>query len=538
LPLAGAPPVNAIELSQHANGNIDLSVRNQSLSLVLSELAKQQGLNIVASNDIDALISITLRDVPLEEALTAILSVANYTWVQRNGIILITSLSDSATLPAEVQGRQIQVFELNFASAVEIEKAVTNLLTPGVGKVSTSATDPVDNRRTRELVVVEDLPDALARIAAYIQQVDQLPRQVLIEAHVLQVTLTDETRCGVDFHALCRLAGSDINFFGVPGISSATTTPSPGIGLPGPIDPPAFVATFTSSDLNAVIQALETTTDSKTLGSPKLLVLNGQQAHIQVGETIYYQQTTTTETTTQAGAASVETGVILRLTPRITEDGRVLLRVEPQVSSPTGERPSPELPPNIARIELQSDVMLRDGEGMIIGGLIDERDVTTQQKLPYLGEVKGLGWLFRHSITTKERSEIIFALVPRIQPYSPEYQLYEQGELVRAGVPLMEGPLCRTNRPWDPVLPDGKRVYRPLVPKKPHQVIRRGRRDTPYVVPPQPWPVQRFPDPQWDARWQGATAHGPHHPLLSDEVMALPPQVDVEPTGEIITDQN
>jgi type II secretory pathway component GspD/PulD (secretin) len=529
LPLAGSGGAGDVQMSQSAGGNISLVVRDASLSKVLALLAQTQGLNIVAANDIDALISITLRDVPLEEALNAILSVANYTWVERNGIILVTSLTDSS-LPPDVQGRQIQVFDLDYAAATVVAEAVTRFLSP-IGNVSTSTSDPADSRRSREMVIVEDLPESLARIAAYIHQIDRPPRQVLIEAHILQVTLTDETRCGVDFHALCRMAGSDVNIFSLPSVSAATV--GGGLEVPNPTAP-AFVATFASHDLQAVIDALQTTTDSKTLGSPKLLVLNGQEAHIQVGETIYYSQTTTTETTSQQGAASVETGVILRVTPRITQEGCVLLHVEPQVSSPTGERPSVDLPPNIARIELQSDVMLRNGEGMIIGGLIDERDVTNQQKVPYLGDVKGIGWAFRHTTVNKERTEIIFALVPRIQPYDAEWQAFEQGELVKAGVPLYQGPLCRTDRPWDPILPDGKRVYRPLIPR--HVGHGRGQIYGPnsdYIIPTYPLPQQRFCDPSF-----GPAPMPRMGPLLSDEALPTPAYEGVTEGGvEIVTDQ-
>ena len=90
-------------------------VRDASLSKVLGTFGPDYHLNIVAANDIDVSISITLNEVPLEQALTSILAVANYTWVERNGIILVTSMTESAQLPADIQGRQIQVFDLDFA---------------------------------------------------------------------------------------------------------------------------------------------------------------------------------------------------------------------------------------------------------------------------------------------------------------------------------------------------------------------------------------------------------------------------------------
>jgi hypothetical protein len=242
---------------------------------------------------------------------------------------------------------------------------------------------------------------------------------------------------------------------------------------------------------------LKSTTDAKTLGSPKLLVLDAQEARIQIGEKIAYATTTTTQTSATGGAAFIETGTILRIRPRITRDGRVLLNVAPEVSEVSGQRPSPDLPPDTSTTELETDVMLEDGQGMVIGGLIKEADTTAQSKIPYLGDMRGVGWLFRHSGVTKERQEIIVAIVPRIQPYEPQWQAFEQGELARAQTPLFDGPLCRSERPWEPVLPDGTRVAKPLIPPPPTRPYIDRTRDcvtpTPhYYVPRRPYPEQHF----------------------------------------------
>lgn len=509
-----------VQLSASRNGRITLIVRDASLSRVIALLAQEHNLNIVAANDIDAVISITLRDVPLEEALSAILSVANYTWVKRNNIILITSLTNATPLPADVQGRQFQVFDLDFAKASNVAEAVTNFLSP-VGKVTVAESSPSDNRLTQERIVVEDTPESLARIAAFICQVDRAPRQVQIEAHVFEVQLSDNCQCGVNLDALVRISGSNLNL--------ATT------GFANPDAPSAFLATLDGGDLGGVIEALQTTTDLKTLGSPKVLVLNEQEARIQVGDTIYYTQTTTTETSSQQGAASIETGVILHLIPRITRDGRVLLHVAPEISS-AGERQTPELPPDTRKTQLETDVMLEDGQGMIIGGLIRETDSTVQNKVPYLGEVKGIGWLFRKSEVKKERKEVIIALVPRIQPYDVEWASYEQGELARAGTPLFEGPLKRTYRPWEPILPDGKRIAKPLVPKKQvcQPMSETSQISGDYIVPPRPMPQQRFCNDGCDVV-DPVLQLRPGRSLLTEEVL---PMQEVEGGAmEILTDQ-
>jgi type IV pilus assembly protein PilQ len=516
LPLAGGGPGD-VKL-EAKNGLIDLTVRDAPLSRVLSMLAQTQQLNIVASNDIDALISITLRRVPLEDALTAILSVANYTWVKRNNIILITSLSEGDTLPADVQGRQIQVFELDFAKASDVEQAITTtgFLSP-IGKVSVSKASSADNRATRERVVVEDLPDSLARIAEFVCQIDQPPRQVLIEAHILQVNLDDTTKCGVNLDQLVRISHSDLLI---------KTT-----GFANKNAPQAFLATLEGGDLGGVVELIQSTTDSKTLGSPKLLVLNEQEAEFQVGEKLGYKTTLTTETNTQETVQFLNVGVVLGVTPRITRDGRVLMHVAPKVS--TGDVVN-DLP-NEKTTELHTDVILHDGQGMIIGGLIKEEDTVTQQKVPYLGDVKGVGFFFRRSERTKERVEIIIALVPRIQPYDAQWQAYEQGEVVRATVPLWHGPLCRTDRPWDPVLPDGKRVTKPLVPKKHGAPSGHFHNLGPqYEIPPYPLPEQHIGEQYCapaDSRLMNARSKG-----SAPTVESLPAPGEFWDGAEVISD--
>lgn len=477
VPLVGSEPGDTLKLTQNKKGEITLFVRDKPLSQVLAMLAQTQQLNIVASNDIDAMISITLTDVPLEQALSSILAVANYTWVRRNNIILITSLADATNLPADVQGRQIQVFNLDFASAKVVAETVQNFLSP-IGKVSVSASNKANNRMTQERVVIEDLPESLSRIAAYIAQVDHPPRQVLIEAHVLQVALDETTKCGVNLSELVRIGNSNFNL---------KTT-----GFANPDAEQAFLATLDGGDLGGVIEAIQTTTDAKTLGSPKLLVLNEQEARLQVGQHLGFKVSTTTETSTTQNVQFLDVGVVLRITPRITRDGCVLLHVRPEISK--GDvNPETGLPESDTA-ELETDVMLNDGQGMVIGGLIKENDSTIQTKVPYLGNAKGIGWLFRRTEVTKERVEIIVALVPRIQPYDPKWQAYEQGEVVRASVPLLHGPLCRTDRPWDPILPDGKRVKYPIIPPK-HLPRKTGYfhdLGDQYVVPPYPLPEQNF----------------------------------------------
>jgi type II secretory pathway component GspD/PulD (secretin) len=194
---------------------------------------------------------------------------------------------------------------------------IKGLLSP-VGKSFARLTQTGDQRRTQEQVVVEDLPENIARIESYIQQIDRPPRQVLIEVHVLSVLLDDDTRHGVNFDAVLRLANANVTV-ATPGFANGAASP-------------AFVVGIDSSDLDAVIESLQTTNDAKTLASPKVLAVNGQEARIQIGQRLGYRVTTTTQTSTQEDVNFLETGIVMTVTPIIGENGLIMMTVKPKVS--------------------------------------------------------------------------------------------------------------------------------------------------------------------------------------------------------------
>ena len=175
IPFSTEPHSGEIELSTR-NGLISLVARETPLNEILSNIAQSERLNVVCADNIVTPISITLYDVTLEDALTAVLSTAGYTWVCRNGIIQVTNTSDGATLSPEAQGRSTEVFPLDYASSSDVDLVVKGLLSPA-GQSFPIQASATDLRKTKEAVVVEDLPGYLGKIREYICQADQPPRQ-------------------------------------------------------------------------------------------------------------------------------------------------------------------------------------------------------------------------------------------------------------------------------------------------------------------------------------------------------------------------
>ena len=160
---------------------------------------------------------------------------------------------------------------------------------------------------------------------------------------------------------------------------------------------------------------MQTTIDAKTLASPRLLVLNGQTSRLQVGDRLGYRVVTVTETASLETVDFLDVGIVLSVTPRISRDGRIVMNVKPKIS--TGAVNPDTGQPEEDTTQIETDLILNDGQGMIIGGLIQERDDVRQSKIPLIGDLWLIGKLFQRSEVNKRRTEIIVALTPHLFPY-------------------------------------------------------------------------------------------------------------------------
>lgn len=444
VPLTGMPSPDTVQM--HVEGGlITLVARDAPLGDVLALLARQQGLNMIIGENIQARVSVTLTRVPIQNALANILAITGYTAVvQPDNTILITSISSdrNKVLPTS-QGRAVQVFRLDYTTATDVNAIVKGLLSPA-GQSFVSQIKDADNRRTQEVLVVEDVPWNLERIACTVKELDVAPRQVLIEAKILTVELTKDNLWGVNLKVL---ANAD------PSITLRTDAFADAAAYANPNTTPSFFFNLSCTQINQLVQALLTTNNAKTLATPKVFAINGQQARVQVGEQIGYNLTTTTQTSTMQSVNFLNVGTILTVTPQITPDNQILMKVKPEVS--TGEVDAITKCPNSKTTQVETSVLLPDGHGIVIGGLITESDTNKQTKVPFLGDLWLVGWMFQHRETHRTRNELIITLIPHIVPYQqPAIDAREAQEFQRSVTPLLEGPLCRTNRPWEPNLRD------------------------------------------------------------------------------------
>ncbi len=437
VPLDGAQPVENAQVNDDHDGLISLMVRQGSLRQVVSMIAQTQQLNIVFAGGEDPLVTATFEKQPWDTVLDALLSASGCTWTTSGDVIYVSTLEVADFMPPDAGGQQVMVFELDFATATDVDQTIKGLLSQA-GDSWITVGDGENNRRTREIVTVRDFPAYLARITQYVEQADQPPRQVFIEAHILQIELADDCRSGINFKNIISLSGADVTMQSIGFANTAATS--------------GFLIGADGVGLDGLIELLQRTTDAKTLASPELHVVSGQSSKLQIGDQLPYPTTVTTQTATVGGAAFLDVGVMLEVTPRVTRDGRVLMNIKPQVSSgqylPGFDIPSKKT------TELETDILMCSGEGMVLGGLIQEEDSNVQSKVPWLGDIPYLGILFQKRTVVKTRKEIIVTLRPYVMPYTPIVQEAQDFKVFRADTPLTQGAICRFPRPFEPRMPD------------------------------------------------------------------------------------
>lgn len=428
IPWVNAPRAAGQVQLQVQNNLVHLTSRGATVADVLALISEQMGLNVVTAEDLNQRVNVTLNGVLLEDALNSILNVNGLVWARQNNIITISTVNPEKQLSPNVQGKAIQVYSLNYALGEDLNQVILGLLSP-IGKSYVIKINQEEQRSSREQLIVEDMPPYIERISQYIAQVDVAPRQVIVEANILQVALKDSNKNGVNFNHLARISNSTVNF---QTLGFATRgNPVGGMEING-------------TDLTGWIECLKSTSDTKTLASPKVAVLNGQEAKISVGGKLGYLMTTATQTSTLQSVSFLDYGVVLTVLPIITEDGRVLLKVAPQVS--TARINSTSKLPESEATEVSTNVMLNNGQAIVIGGLIKEEKDDGQAKVPFFGDIPLLGRLFQSRSLVKERSEIIVTLLPRIaMPGECECVDYDS-QIVQASTRIMDRSLNPVDR--------------------------------------------------------------------------------------------
>ncbi len=429
-----------VEVSDY--GTVDIAVQDTDLAQVLQMLSIQSRKNIITSKSVSATVTANLFDVSFYEALDAILRVNGYRYIEEGNFVYIYTEEEYQAIMAAQRRTESRIFNLDYLSATDANEFITPLLSD-VGQASFRGdVEPgmkpdvsnagADSYAYSAKIVVNDYPENLEAIATLLDELDTPPEQVLVEATVLQTVLDEANAFGVDFTVLAKInftdltnplsavndliSGSDPN----GGVQPADNNAIAGSSTVGNTAGPAgFKVGILSDEIAVFLRVLDEVTDTSVLARPKIMALNRQRAEVLVGARVGYLSTTATETTTTQTVEFLDTGIQLVFRPFISKSGSIRLELKPSVSEAslrtvTDAQGLLVTIPDELTNELTTNVRVRDGETLVLGGLFRESTRITRRQIPVLGDIPILGTPFRGTDNQVDRDEIIFLITPSI----------------------------------------------------------------------------------------------------------------------------
>jgi len=310
-----------------------------------------------------------------------------------------------------------------------IQKELHSLINSPMDKFK--APDPIINKEAG-LVTVSGTASQIRRVAAYLEDMmRRLHKQVMIDVKILSVRLNNSKSTGVDWSQLYKFQNVTANYerlveYGAGKIENNVITE---YGAPGGTTS-HFLRLNGSVSIQNVINFLNTQGDVSSMSNPKITTLNNQPAIFSSGEQLYYKIIQSVSQVSTGGSAtgqnevvkSVFAGILLDITPEITDENEIILKINPSISSINGQVQTQNgvrvIPPDLKKQQMSAVVKLKDGERIVLGGLISSTKGKDVKKVPILGNLPILGNAFKQNITTDIKEELVIIITPHIvNPY-------------------------------------------------------------------------------------------------------------------------
>jgi type II secretory pathway component GspD/PulD (secretin) len=387
-PSAPATVVPPALFQAEGDERFTLNFRNVPIEEAFELLSRKEKVNIVVSKGVSGQVSVNLYRVTLKEAIQTVASAAGYSVEMRNGDYVILAKDTSFALPGT--SLQIKTLKVQYSDAAQIATLLTKYASRE-GKIT-----PLLGRK---LVVVEDYPAFVERIERLLQQLDAPPKQIMIEAKILEIALNENENYGIDWKRIFN-AGGGSGTIGTTGLATGNAAvPSQG-----------FFFSFLNSKVDLFFSALATAGRVRTLSTPKLLALENQEAKVIIGDSTGYSVTTTINLVTTQSVLFLESGVILKVIPSVDQSGRVLMKIQPEVSTASLQAGIPSK----KSIQVTTELICDDGQSIFIGGLIKAQGTTERDGVPILKDLPVLGKLFSNTSNAVSTAETVVIITPYI----------------------------------------------------------------------------------------------------------------------------
>ncbi len=418
------PPVAAAEAAPQETpatheGNVSLDFRDADIANVLKILSFKSGVNIVVGPEVTGLVTIQLHDVPWKQALEVVLETYGYAYEQKGNIIMVTTVEnlkqrrENAIALADQEPVETKTFTLNFGRASEIIASVDKMK---------SERGNINYDERTNILIVTDISKRLDLMEGVIKKLDQTTPQVLIEAKIVETSFNDEENLGIDWLTKVTVSGSErpiIYPFTTKSSSKYTPDSFPGAdNTKGSANAEFSYGTLNFTQVQAVFELLKTKTDTNILSNPRIVTLDNQAAQIMVGSQYPIPQYTYNEEQAQlqvSGWEYKDIGIIFNVTPHVNNAGFVTLDVEPQITAIIGTVTVENTSlPELSNESTKTRVMVKDGETLVIAGLVKDQLTDTKKKIPFLGDIPIMGLLFQKSEKVSTKTDLMIFITPHI----------------------------------------------------------------------------------------------------------------------------
>ncbi len=384
-----------------------LEYTDSDLPDVIRSLAKFSGLNVMVGQDVKGKVSCHFEKIAVKDALESILVTNGYGYIVTGDVVQIRKAADLGEEKVEMV---TQVFILQYLSASEVEESLGTLFSGSQGGGGGSGGGKsITASPSANAIIVNDTPGRVAEIARLIKEIDRKSKQVMIDAKLVEVGYDFSRSVGIDwgaFHGSSPEDRVDVN------LGNTTDAMS---GLVGQAMQWQFGIVRNSFDIQAFVQLQDDVNDLRILANPRILALHNRSAIIKITDEQPYIQESVSQGVITQSVQYQTTGIVLEVTPRINDDGYVTMIVKPsqRIAGPTVFLQGSSAF-SVDERSAQTELILRDGQTAVIGGLRRQDMQKVLRKVPFFGDIPILGLAFRRTEDKVKESELLLFITPHI----------------------------------------------------------------------------------------------------------------------------
>ena len=433
-------PVDDSETKKYTGRKISLDVKDADIQNLFRLIAEVSNLNVVVSDKVKGKITLRLVNVPWDQALDIILKTKNLGMILEGNVMRIAPAQDIAREEAEklkqkknkekLEDLVVQLVPVNYATASDLKSKIKDLLSER-GSVT------VDDRTNT--LIIKDIQANIDDAMALIKKLDAPTPQVLIEARIVEAATTFARDLGIQWGLEAGTEGgkrsaaifSDVGTTGLTpptdlNLNSALGTNNFAVSLPaageaGTLGAVGFTFGKLTGDplfIDLKLSAGEVEGLTKTISRPRIITLDNTEAKISQGDSIPFETVSDSGTQTQFIDATLD----LTVTPHITPDGSVIMKIKASRNAIGSFRSAVTGTPSISKKEASTEILVKDGETAVIGGIIVSDKSDNTSGLPALRKIPILGWLFKRNSIKDTQTELLIFITPKIVKSKPKIE--------------------------------------------------------------------------------------------------------------------